>query len=43
MLTEEMAELLTTPFELAEYKNAIIESMLNGSKRYMKSKEVEVN
>lgn len=36
-LTEEEVELLTTPFELAEYKNAIMASMLQGTKRYIES------
>lgn len=36
-LTEEEVELLTTPFELAEYKNAIMTSMLAGTKRHIES------
>ncbi|MEC1719070.1 hypothetical protein [Schinkia azotoformans] len=45
LLTEEEVELLTTPFELAEYKNAIMASMLKGTKRNIESepsKNVEV-
>lgn len=45
LLTEEDVELLTTPFELAEYKNAIMASMLKGTKRHIESepsKNVEV-
>ncbi|MCL2509192.1 MAG: hypothetical protein FWF05_08460 [Oscillospiraceae bacterium] len=32
-LTEEMVELLTTPFDLAEYKNAIMDAMVKGTAR----------
>lgn len=45
LLTEAEVELLTTPFELAEYKNAIMASMLKGTKRHIESepaKNVEV-
>ncbi|MEK3992294.1 MULTISPECIES: hypothetical protein [Robertmurraya] len=45
LLKEEEVELLTTPFELAEYKNAIMASMLKGTKRHIQSepsKNVEV-
>ncbi len=41
LLDEETVELLTTPFELAEYKNAIMESMLNGVKRNVRSEETD--
>ncbi|MFZ3578801.1 hypothetical protein [Virgibacillus sp. DJP39] len=37
LLTEEEIELLTTPFELAEYKNAIMASMMKGTKRHIES------
>ncbi len=37
ILTEEEVELFTSPFELAEYKNAIMASMLKGTKRYVES------
>jgi hypothetical protein len=36
-LTEEAIELLTTPTDLAEYKDAIMGSMLRGTKRYVES------
>ena len=36
-LTEEMIELLTSPHELAAYKDAIMESMFKGTKRYVES------
>ena len=37
LLTEEEVELLTTPFDLANYKNAIMASMLKGTKRTVES------
>jgi len=37
LLTEEEVELLTTPFDLAGYKNAIMASMMMGTKRYVES------
>ena len=37
LLTEESVELLTSPFELAEYKNAIMDSMYKGTKREVES------
>ncbi len=39
LLTEETVELLTSPFELAEYKNAIIDAMYRGTKRHVESEE----
>jgi hypothetical protein len=39
LITEEEVELLTTPFELAEYKNAIMASMMRGTKRNVESEE----
>ena len=39
LLTEEMVELLTSPFELADYKNAIMEAMFKGTKRNVESEE----
>ncbi|MGB4438977.1 MAG: hypothetical protein WBJ13_07085 [Sedimentibacter sp.] len=45
LLKEEAVELLTTPFELADYKNAIMASMMKGTKRHIESehsKNVEV-
>jgi hypothetical protein len=37
LLTEDVVELLTTPFELAEYKNAITAAMIKGTKRTVES------
>ena len=37
LLTEETIELLTSPHELAVYKDAIMESMFRGTKRYVES------
>ena len=37
LLTEEAIELLTTPTDLAEYKDAIMDSMLRGTKRFVES------
>lgn len=36
-LTTEMVELLTTPLDLAQYKSAIMEAMLRGTKRNVES------
>ncbi len=41
LLTEEVVELLTTPSELAEYKDAIMSAMLKGTKRYVESETEE--
>jgi hypothetical protein len=38
-LSEEAVELLTSPFELAEYKNAIMNAMFKGAKRNVVSEE----
>ena len=38
-LTEEAVELLTSPLDLADYKNAILEAMMKGTKRYVESEE----
>lgn len=37
LLTEDAVELLTTPLDLAEYKNAITEAMFKGTKRNIES------
>jgi hypothetical protein len=37
LLTEDVVELLTTPFELAEYKNAITAAMIKSTKRTVES------
>jgi hypothetical protein len=42
LLTEEMLELLTTPFELADYKNAITAAMVRGTKRNVESEEDDI-
>jgi hypothetical protein len=39
LLTEEELELLTSPFELAEYKNALTEALLKGTARNILSEE----
>ena len=39
LITEEEIELLTTPLELADYKNAIMECMFRGTKREVVSEE----
>ena len=39
LLTAEAVELLTSPLELGEYKNAIMDAMYKGTKRYVESEE----
>jgi hypothetical protein len=39
LLTEEEVELLTTPFDLAGYKNAIMASMMKGTMRNVESED----
>lgn len=39
LLTEEMVELLSTPVDLAAYKDAIMEAMLKGAKRNIESED----
>ncbi len=39
LLTEGMLELLTSPLDLAEYKNAVIEAMFKGTKRNIESED----
>ena len=39
LLTEDTVELMTSPLELADYKNSIIEAMLKGTKRNVESEE----
>ena len=41
LLKEDEVELLTSPLELSTYKEAIIESMFKGTKRYVESEEAE--
>lgn len=43
LLTEEAVELLTSPYDLAEYKNAILEAMMKGTKRFVESEDSEKN
>ena len=39
LLTEEEVEILTTPSDLAEFKNAITSALLKGTKRNIESEE----
>ncbi len=39
LLTEEIVELLTSPLDLANYKSAIMEAMMKGTKRHIESEE----
>jgi len=41
LLKEEDVEILTSPLELATYKEAIIEAMFKGTKRYVESEEAQ--
>jgi len=41
LLAEEYLELLTSPYDLASYKDAIMEAMSMGTMRYVKSEETE--
>ena len=43
LLTEEEVELLTSPLELAEYKEAITEAMFKGAKRNVESEDDQKN
>lgn len=43
LLSEDEVELLTSPFDLAEYKSAIMESMYKGTKQNIKSEESSKN
>lgn len=42
LLTEEHVELLTSPMELSTYKEAIMEAMFKGTKRYIESEDTEI-
>ena len=42
LLTEETLELLTSPYDLAEYKGAIMEALYKGTKRNVESEESNV-
>jgi hypothetical protein len=41
LLTQEEVELLTSPLELATYKNALTEAMFKGTKRNIESEETD--
>lgn len=41
LLKDEDVEILTSPLDLATYKEAIMESMLKGTKRYVESEVAE--
>ena len=43
LLCENEVELLTSPFDLAEYKNAIMDSMQKGTKRNIESEQTPKN
>ena len=43
LLSEETVELLTSPGELAEYKDAITEAMMKGTKRNVESEDTSKN
>ena len=43
LLTEETVELLTTPYDLAEYKSAIMAAMQRGTKRNIESEDTPKN
>ena len=43
LLTTEVVELLTSPYDLAAYKNAIMEAMSKGTKRNVESENDEKN
>ena len=43
LLTTEVVELLTSPYDLAAYKNAIMEAMSKGTKRNVESVEEPKN
>lgn len=42
LLTEDDVELLTSPLELATYKDAIMEAMFKGTKRNIESEEIDI-
>ncbi len=41
LLTEEMVDLLTTPLEIAGFKDAIMEAMVRGTARHIESEDTE--
>ena len=42
LLTEDDVELLTSPAEMATFKDAIMEAMFKGTKRHIESEETEI-
>jgi len=42
LLTEDAVEILTSPAELSEYKDSIMEAMTKGTKRNIESEEPEI-
>ena len=42
LLTEDAVEILTSPAELSEYKDSIMEAMTKGTKRNVESEEPEI-
>lgn len=42
ILTEDVVEILTSPAELSEYKDSIMEAMTKGTKRNVESEEPEI-
>jgi len=42
LLTEDEVELLTSPLDLAAYKNAITEAMFKGTKRNVESEKENI-
>jgi len=42
LLTEDAVEILTSPAELSEYKDSIMEAMTKGTKRDVESEEPEI-
>ena len=43
LLTEDAVELLTSPFDLADYKSSIMEAMFKGTKRNVESEDEGVS
>lgn len=41
VLTEDIVELLTTPSDLAQYKDAITEALARGTKKFVESEETK--
>jgi len=43
LLTQEELEVLTTPYDIADFKDAISEAIIKGSQRYIKSEDTGKN